>query len=176
MASYTPRLLALTLLVAFSVIHPSSSVPNETLVAICSKTYNPILCESILRGDPRTSSADLPELSLVSINLTIEQAANNSQVFVEFHDNTTDPALKKGFNSCVELYQLMEDNLDKAYHRSEGGDYRNITELVQSSNQAVECASALAINLVTIDALTRAVVSKCETSISVNQYIARSKA
>lgn len=70
------------LLVASVIIFPSNGVTEDILAAICSQTQNQETCEAILESDPRTSSADLPLLSLISLELLSKQADKNHNSFV----------------------------------------------------------------------------------------------
>lgn len=70
------------LLVASVIIFPSDGVTEDILAAICSQTQNQEACEAILESDPRTSSADLPLLSLISLELLSKQADKNHNSFV----------------------------------------------------------------------------------------------
>ncbi|GKV01494.1 hypothetical protein SLEP1_g14044 [Rubroshorea leprosula] len=88
-------------------------------------------CEGVLEGDPRTKTATLPQLSLISIELTGTETYLNIRHFSEF--KTDDPKLKQGLNECVPLYGGIKENISQAFRRSEAGDFKDSGELVHRS-------------------------------------------
>jgi pectinesterase inhibitor-like protein len=140
MGSYTLTVFALILSLASFFIYPSFGVSHETLGKICSRIEDKDFCERLLKSDPRTSSADLPKLSLISIELTKKQALKSQKTFSEFRDNTTtNHDLKNAFNNCVELYKKIQANIDVAYQLSQKRQYRKITQLTISQRLAFQC-------------------------------------
>lgn len=176
MGSYTLAVSVTVLSVASFLIYPSSGVSHDILTTICSKTQNHDACERSLESDSRTRSADLPKLSLISIELTMKQADHNHRTFSDLRDNATDPRLEDSFRNCVGFYKEMQAQIRAAYHLSQKRQYQKITELVQSERLAHECASGIPINCLEIDALTTTMLLAIKTSESVNQYIAKSLA
>ncbi|GKV01499.1 hypothetical protein SLEP1_g14049 [Rubroshorea leprosula] len=93
-------------------------------------------CEGVLEGDPPTKTVTLPQLSLISIELTGTQANLNIRHFSEF--KTDDPKLKQGLNECVALYGGIKENISQALRRSEAGDFKDSGELVHLSKKLAE--------------------------------------
>ena len=153
------------------LISCSCGVNPDVLATICSQTQNQEICESILTSDPRTSSADLPTLSLISLELTMKQASDSYQSFTKFRDNTTNPSLKNDFSICVTLYKDMQDKLKAAYLLSEQRKYKDITELGQLTTLAYNCENGLPSDSPTA-AITEDMLLTSQTAISVNAYIA----
>ncbi|GLT41022.1 hypothetical protein SLA2020_151130 [Shorea laevis] len=144
-----------------------------TVAEICSTTRQQESCKGVLEGDPRTITATLPQLSLISIELTGTQANLNIRHFSEF--KTDDPKLKQGLNECVALYGGIKDNISQAFRRSEPGDFKGSGELVHRSKKLAEECTAYIPHLLELAEPTRAMVLKCDASIAVNQYIAQRK-
>ena len=153
------------------LISCSCGVTPAVLATICSQTQNQEICESILTSDPRTASADLPTLSLISLELTMKQASDNNQSFTQFRDNTTNPSLKNDFSNCVTLYKDMQDKLNAAYLLSKQRKYKDITDLGQLTTLAYNCENGLPSDSPTA-AITEDMLLTSQTAISVNAYIA----
>uniref|UniRef100_A0A2N9FU97 Pectinesterase inhibitor domain-containing protein n=1 Tax=Fagus sylvatica TaxID=28930 RepID=A0A2N9FU97_FAGSY len=168
-----PLFSTLTLLVASLLISPSLGVTPDVLATICSQTQNQETCENILTSDQRTSSADLPTLSLISLDLTTKQASDNYNSFTQFHDNATDVSVKNGFDNCLRLYQDMQDKLKAAYTLSQQRKYKDITELGQLTTLAYNCENGLPSDSPTA-AITEDMLLTSQTAASVNAYIASS--
>ncbi|CAK7340483.1 unnamed protein product [Dovyalis caffra] len=139
MCSFTFVASAVFLLVASLIIYPSNGITEDILAAICSQTQNQETCEAILESDSRTGSADLPLLSLISLELLSKQASKNYNSFVWFRDNSADPALKKSFGNCVAFYKDMQDKLKVAHRLSQQRQYKSIHELGQLITLTYNC-------------------------------------
>lgn len=174
MVSYTytfSTIFCAIAIVAPLLIHSSYGVSTEDLTTICSKvTPDPDNCVKILQADPRTASANLPELSLISIELTRSQANYNLKVFRELRLNATRAQAKKEFDACVGIYEDIQLNLKAAYSLSLQRKYRDSSRLVQAKESELSCR--LSINSLAINELRTSLVLKLYTSISVNRYIA----
>lgn len=169
-ASFIPALL----LAAISLtIFPSHGIIHESLVTICSKTSDPSLCQKILDKDPRTFSADLPKLSLISINLTMKQADQNIESFSNLSKNTSAYAkYKKGFKHCVGIYHEMQGNIARAYEMSQQMLFRDNGPLIASKKLVLSCAKGIPINSLRIEAMHKVMILSLETSVSVNECAA----
>ncbi|GLT41029.1 hypothetical protein SLA2020_151200 [Shorea laevis] len=63
---------------------PSHGITQDVLATICSQTQNQEYCIGLLQSDPRTSSAGISLLSLISLELAIHQAHENYQALVQY--------------------------------------------------------------------------------------------
>ena len=103
MASGNHIFSAAILLVASYFICLSNGVTQDILPTVCYQPRNQETCEIILESDPRTKSADLPLLSVISLELSMKQASKTYNTFLGFRGNSTDPGLISCFGKCVEL-------------------------------------------------------------------------
>ncbi|KAL3515909.1 hypothetical protein ACH5RR_022811 [Cinchona calisaya] len=166
------QLLLTISLVAF-MIYSSSAVNHDTLYTICSQTQNEEICVQILESDPRTKNSTLPQLALISINLTREQANKNYKNFRHFQANTSAGSLRRSYGKCVTIYQQMIHKINDAYLLSQQKRYKDIHQLGQAQTLAYNCENGLPLNSTTA-ADTETMILTCESSRSVNFYIASS--
>ncbi|GKV01486.1 hypothetical protein SLEP1_g14036 [Rubroshorea leprosula] len=97
---------------------PSHGVIQDVLATICSQTQNQEYCIGLLQSDLRTSSADIPLLSLISLELAIHQADENYQAFVQYKKNSTQKGLSDSFGNSATFYQDMKDKLQADHQLS----------------------------------------------------------
>ncbi|KAJ7977836.1 Pectinesterase inhibitor [Quillaja saponaria] len=174
MASFTFIYSSVSILLSlFLLFSQSKGVPQDVLSTICSQTQNQKICESILTKDPRTSSADLPLLSLISLEITSKQVDNNFNTFKQFRDNTTNLSVKNAFGKCVTIYQQLQDKVKVAHQLSEHKKYKEINGLGQLKTLAYACENGLPSDSPT-SAITEDMLLTSETAISVNDYVATS--
>ncbi|KAK1582722.1 hypothetical protein Q3G72_017638 [Acer saccharum] len=175
MASYALVRSANFLLVVASIFFsPSSGVSQDVLATICGQTQNQETCEKALQSDPRTISADPPILSLISLELTMKQVDMNFNAFSQFRDNTSDPALKIAFESCVTLYQNMKDILRADYKLSQQRKYDRITDLGQLTTLAYNCENGISSSISPTAGITEDMLLIAQTAVYTNSYVAGS--
>ncbi|KAM0994718.1 hypothetical protein ACFX13_010392 [Malus domestica] len=176
MVSYSSAISALFVVIASLIIPTSNGVSNKILTKICSRlTPDPDQCVTILQSDLRTASANLPELSLISLDLTGRQANHNLKTFRELSKNAThEPKLKNDFDACVRVYKDIKLKIKAAYLLSKKGQYRNVSDLSQAKELAFRCGRD--INSLVVNELGSSMVLRLYTSISINRYIARTNA
>ncbi|KAL5783772.1 hypothetical protein ACOSP7_008801 [Xanthoceras sorbifolium] len=166
---------ATILLVSSSAIYPSSGIPEEILKTICSSVGHSgtTTCMSILKSDPRTASADLPQLSLISIELTKKQADSNIRGLKEIITawNSTDPQIERRCRPCVGIYQDIKSLLQEAHQKSEVKHYADISEFDGCLHLANKCAALCSVNSISLDQLSQAMISSCQTCQAVNKYM-----
>ncbi|KAB5529128.1 hypothetical protein DKX38_019209 [Salix brachista] len=158
------------LLVASAIICPSNGITEDILAAICSQTQNQETCEAILESDPRTGSADLPLLSLISLDLLSKQADENHSSFVQFRENSTDLDLKRSFGNCVKGYSDMQGKIKVALELSQKRQYKRINELGQLIKLAYSCENGLPSNSPT-SGITETMLLTSQTAVYVNQFL-----
>lgn len=167
------------LLLIFSIaglaISPSYGVTHEILYTICSQTQNEEICVQILERDPNTNSSTLPQLSLISINLTGDQANKNFKIFTELRANTTSASLRAAYGNCRAIYQQMKNKINEAYQLSQQRRYKDIHQLGQVQTLAYKCENGLPSSSTTAP-YTEWMILTSEASSSVNLYIASSLA
>lgn len=174
MVSYSAAIFSAIVIFASFYISSSFGVSNETLTSICSKTQHPKECVTSLQTVSYTTSADLPKLSLISLNLTSNQADQNLEAFRDLSHNATRAKPKKEFDDCVRLYRGVKPQIEAAYLLSQKRNYKNNTGLFQAKELALRCEIGVTDNSLVIRELHDSMVLKLDTSITVNQYIARS--
>ncbi|KAI6692318.1 hypothetical protein NL676_020028 [Syzygium grande] len=183
-SSRTPTLTALSfasLPFFFFVFFSSSSsfvshcdgVSQQTISTVCSQTQNDELCASLLNSDPRTASADLPLLSLVSIELTQKQAGRNRETVARLRDNATgDPALRKGYANCASLYGKVEADLRRAHELSEAKEYEEVIKEGPGYSPAYDCLNGVEFTPA-LGEITRDMLIALEMFASVASYVAQ---
>ncbi|OMP09405.1 Pectinesterase inhibitor [Corchorus olitorius] len=155
------------------MISCSAGVKQETLTSICFPTQNQEFCENLLMSDKRTSSADLPLLSIISIQLTDKQAKKNHHTFQQLHDNATDVSIKGPLNKCVGIYKEMIGKIREAYQLSMSKRYKDISQLAQATKLAYKCENGIPLSYNLSMASSETMILTCQTSDYVNLYIAR---
>ncbi|KAF8018289.1 hypothetical protein BT93_H3248 [Corymbia citriodora subsp. variegata] len=176
-SSQTPALTALSFaslsfFFSFFISH-CNGVSQQTISTVCSQTQNDELCASLLNGDPRTASADLPLFSLLSIELAQKQAARNHETFAQLRDNTTgDPNLQKGYANCTSLYDKLEADLRRAHELSEARKYEEVIKEGPGYAPAYDCLNGVGFTPV-LGEITRDMLIALETYSSVASYVAQ---
>ncbi|XP_039156171.1 uncharacterized protein LOC120287437 [Eucalyptus grandis] len=169
-------LTALSLFFFFSAsffISPCNGVSQQAISTVCSQTQSDELCASLLNGDPRTASADLPLFSLVSIELARKQAERNLETFARFRDNTTgDSQAQKGYANCTSLYGKVEADLRRAHELSEAKQYEEVIKAGPGSSPAYDCFNGVNFTLA-LGEITRDMLIALETFASVASYVAQ---
>lgn len=168
MGSYTFTVFALFLSVAALIIHPSLQISYEILGKVCSKVEDKDFCLRLLESDPRTRSADLPKLSLISIELTKNRAQATLQTFIEFSKNHTNPSLKRSLDRCVTEYKDIQRKIEMAYQWSQQKKYKKITQLAKAWVLANTCNS---INSILINKISHPIFLTLDAANGVNKYI-----
>ncbi|KAK4595543.1 hypothetical protein RGQ29_013856 [Quercus rubra] len=152
MGSYTLTVFALFLSVAALIIHPSLQISHEILGKVCSKVEDEDFCLRFLENDPRTRSADLPKLSLISIELTKKRAQATLQTFIE----------------CVIEYKNIQRKIEMVYQLSQQKKYKKITQLAKAWVLANTCNS---INSILINKISHPMFLTLDAANGVNKYI-----
>ena len=168
MGSYTLTVFALFLSVAALIIHPSLQISHEILGKVCSKVEDKDFCLRFLENDPRTRSADLPKLSLISIELTKKRAQATLQTFIEFSKNHTNPSLKWSLHRCVIEYKNIQRKIEMVYQLSQQKKYKKITQLAKAWVLANTCNS---INSILINKISHPMFLTLDAANGVNKYI-----
>ncbi|CAI9103593.1 OLC1v1002106C1 [Oldenlandia corymbosa var. corymbosa] len=161
----------LVISVAALTITPSYSITHEILYSICSQTQNEETCIQVLESDPRTRSSTLPQLSLISINLTRKQAQENHLVFTSLRNNATSPSLKVAYERCRTLYKQMLSNINVAYQLAKQGKYKDIDQLGKAQDFAYKCENGVPPESKTAGYTMKMLIT-CQSSASVNAFIA----
>lgn len=86
---------------------------------------------------------DLPLLSVISIELTLNQDKNNLGTFINYCDNSTNQSLWTYCDVCTMKYQTIKDVLDKAYGLSKQGDYNGVIRARLLILHVHDCKNAL---------------------------------
>ncbi|XP_042467589.1 pectinesterase inhibitor-like [Zingiber officinale] len=104
MARYTA--LSLLLFVLSAAPHHSSAAVSDSLKNACAKFVFPDFCLKALGDDPRSATADLRGLGLISLELSVASAkAISSDYAQQRRDPSHDASGKNWLDSCLLLYQ-----------------------------------------------------------------------
>ncbi|KAK2973993.1 hypothetical protein RJ640_022716 [Escallonia rubra] len=99
---------------------------DPLIATVCRQTPNPDFCTSILKSDPRTGTANINDLMLISIDLA---SFNATATRVKIHSlllGTTDPGLTEHLNDCANDYGSVVAFLDQAVQYLKSGDYGEV--------------------------------------------------
>ncbi|XP_077251303.1 pectinesterase inhibitor-like [Tasmannia lanceolata] len=112
MASLHPFLLPLL----FLLINPFSARVTlaDFVETVCSRTKEHDFCVPALLSDARSSTADLPTLLQVTIDLVVANATDTSSHISSLISTSTDPVLKSYLDFCLTQYQSIIIETDKA--------------------------------------------------------------
>ncbi|GLT40999.1 hypothetical protein SLA2020_150910 [Shorea laevis] len=156
---------------------PSHGVTQDVLATICSQTQNQEYCIGLLQSDPRTSSAGISLLSLISLELAIHQAHENYQTFVQYKKkkkkkkkNSTRKGLSGSFGNCVTIYQDMRDKVQADHQLSQQRQFEKITNLGGFTTLAYNCENGLPFSPPTAS-ITEDMLLTLQTAIYVNEYV-----
>ncbi|XP_042401288.1 pectinesterase inhibitor-like [Zingiber officinale] len=108
MARYTALslLLLLLLFVLSAAPHHSSAAVSESLKNACANFVYPDFCLEALGDDPRSATADLHGLALISLDLSVASANAISYDYAQQRrDPSHDASRKNWLDSCLLLYQ-----------------------------------------------------------------------
>ncbi|KAM7251005.1 hypothetical protein ACFE04_022888 [Oxalis oulophora] len=163
------------LLVAFSNVYLSEGVSKMEISKICSKSSHPIACNNLLNSDPRTASADLKHLSLISIELTQKQADYNLKSYTDLYYNATDEVKEGDLKHCVGRYYDIEFNLVEARKLSTQQKYILVGPLLTKvQSLTIKCAYTNSVSPPSIlPNINRDMLLRAETSAIINTYISK---
>ncbi|XVF05918.1 hypothetical protein REPUB_Repub06bG0003100 [Reevesia pubescens] len=163
----------LLLLIASYFIFPSYGITQDFLRTICSQTQNMEICGEILGSDPRTESADLPLLSVISLELAMKQAYQNYITLLELHVNSTDPTLEASFAKCLVLYKDLKHKLEDDLLLSLQKQFKNITNLGGLTTLVIDCENGIPLNA-PANSITRDMFLTMQSAIFVHEFVSRS--
>ncbi|CAK9145689.1 unnamed protein product [Ilex paraguariensis] len=107
----------------------------------CRRTKYHNLCVSSLHADPRSAKADVKGLARIILELSLAKA-NVTLVYIQqLYNKTTDPVLKPYFNSCIEQYRdVAEQVLQMAISFLDSNNYKeSSTNAEYASTAAQDC-------------------------------------
>lgn len=115
--------LLLLLFVLSASPHLSSAVVSDSLRDACAKFVYPDFCLKALGDDPRSATADLHGLALITLDLS-EASANaiNYSYAKQRRERSLDASAKNSLDGCLLLYQNTFPLLDYARKFVEGGE------------------------------------------------------
>ncbi|XP_077251315.1 putative invertase inhibitor [Tasmannia lanceolata] len=142
MASLHPFLLPLLFLLInpFSARITLAQLSDELVETVCSRTNEHDFCVPALLSDARSSTADLPTLAQVTIDLVVANATDTLSHISSLISTSTDPVLKSYLNDCLTQYQGMTIETDKATKDLESKRYSTIKiDMATIGYAALEC-------------------------------------
>lgn len=135
-------ILTSLLLISFSIPY-STAISSETISIICLPAKDPPFCTKLLESDPRTSSADVPLLSLISIDLAMAEANPIYDNYFQIRSATKDPKLQKECDVCLAVYQQIKDALINCRQYSTAGDYQKVIDAKPKISDVLLCAGVM---------------------------------
>ncbi|CAN6925690.1 unnamed protein product [Brassica oleracea] len=106
----------------FFVMIGSSNAKPADIKAICGKAKNPSFCTNYMKSNPKISGADIKTLATITLGSAQTSASIALTKIQSLATKETNPALKKGYTSCVEQYKNTISSLDEANTSLTSGD------------------------------------------------------
>ncbi|KAL0857385.1 hypothetical protein Bca101_062539 [Brassica carinata] len=98
-----------------------------------------------MKSNPKTSGADIKTLATITLGSAKTSASGALTKFQSFATKETDPALKKGYTSCVEQYKNTISSLDEATKSLTSGDGPGLNIKVSAAMEgSTTCQDGLA--------------------------------
>ncbi|XP_016492497.1 pectinesterase inhibitor-like [Nicotiana tabacum] len=97
-----------------SILFTSTIVKGDLVSDICAKTPNATLCETLLRSDPHSKTADLETLGAITFNMTSKLIDSTSALVTSLRDNATNATLKEVYSKCIDQYAFVELSRENA--------------------------------------------------------------
>ncbi|KAK7825412.1 pectinesterase inhibitor 5 [Quercus suber] len=136
-------ILVIPLLVASlfcQVSNAQGSFDEAFLEKICQKTVDYEFCQSTLRSDVRTFTANPDGLVLISISITVDHVRNTIDQIPNILKTLTDPLDKTRIQNCQTDYNEIVVKLNAAYSASDAKSYQEVlNSLTDALSKRVEC-------------------------------------
>ncbi|OIT34614.1 hypothetical protein A4A49_51632 [Nicotiana attenuata] len=97
-----------------SILFTSTTVKGDLVGEICAKTPNATLCETLIRSDPRSKTADLDILGTITFNMTSKLIDSTSALLTSLRDKATNATLKEVYSKCIDQYAFVELSRENA--------------------------------------------------------------
>ncbi|XP_073022621.1 pectinesterase inhibitor-like [Primulina eburnea] len=102
----------------------SSNKNAALLQQVCEKTHNYSLCFSSLKSDPRSLNADLKDLVVITMDVTVVKAIKISELIDKLNKTASDPIIKSCLDICSWNYEVSIGYLQKAVNAFESNSYK----------------------------------------------------
>ncbi|KAL4594158.1 hypothetical protein ACB092_12G001100 [Castanea dentata] len=134
-------ILVISLLVASLFCQVSHALVDEAFLEnICQKTVDYEFCQSTLRSDARTFTANLDGLVLISISITVSHVLNTIDQIPNILKTLTDPLDKTRLQNCQTDYKEIQVKLNAAFSASDAKSYQEaLNSLSGALIKRVEC-------------------------------------
>ncbi|KAK9995224.1 hypothetical protein SO802_024927 [Lithocarpus litseifolius] len=133
-------ILVIPLLVASLFCQVSNAVDEAFLENICQKTVDYEFCQSTLRSDARTFTANTDGLVLISISITVNHVLSTNDQIPNILKTLTDPLDKTRLQNCQTDYNEIVAKLNAAYSASDAKSYQEVINLLSAALiKRVEC-------------------------------------
>nr|XP_023897920.1 cell wall / vacuolar inhibitor of fructosidase 2 [Quercus suber]POE53975.1 putative invertase inhibitor [Quercus suber] len=110
------------------------------LEKICKKTVDYEFCQSTLRSDERTFTANPDGLILISVSITVNHVLNTLDQIPKILKTLTDPLDITRIQNCQTDYNEISVKLNAAYSASDAKSYQEvINSLRDALIKCVEC-------------------------------------
>ncbi|KAK9668522.1 hypothetical protein RND81_13G066500 [Saponaria officinalis] len=86
-----------------------SLMSNDLITTMCQKTPYPSSCETRLRSDPRSSTADSKSLILIMIDVIKSRFSDSFIHARDMSKSTTDPKMSRALKECMACYSAVTD-------------------------------------------------------------------
>ncbi|KAM7250852.1 hypothetical protein ACFE04_022735 [Oxalis oulophora] len=161
------------LLIASSLVYPSKgSVSQNVLTSICTKTIHPPRCIEILKFYPMTPTANVRNMSMISIDIAQMQATLNLHSYERLYTNATEPDMDRTFAICVDYYHKILLHLAIARRKSIQQNYKELKETLSGVRGFTsDCSSVIDISPPPLDEINNAMYFKTQIAIAVTKFL-----
>ncbi|KAE8678094.1 putative Homeobox-leucine zipper protein ATHB-52 [Hibiscus syriacus] len=101
-----------TLTFTLQSFHVMSS--EATIIEVCNRTPDPSLCQTCLHSDPKSATADIKGLGMISIACGTRDANKLYTDTNNVYSSTKDPALHNLLDECWWRFVGARDNIESA--------------------------------------------------------------
>ncbi|GAB4842553.1 hypothetical protein Ancab_012529 [Ancistrocladus abbreviatus] len=127
--------------VALTAISANVHAHDDLVHVLCQGTPNQHLCESSLRSDPRSSTADAEGLILIMVDVVRSKFADSLRYVNELTKEARQPEIVRALKECAWYFRVvLEANVGVAVNAVNLGDPKfGEQAMIDSANEAMAC-------------------------------------
>ncbi|CAH9129564.1 unnamed protein product [Cuscuta epithymum] len=114
-----------------------TTVNGDLIDTVCAKTLRPASCQQTLRSDPRSTTADLKGLGLVSVDIATKQAISGKALAQGLLNVNFDQRVKSAISSCLEKYDDSVFYLGQCSESLRSGNYGGLNFEASSAGNSI---------------------------------------
>ncbi|CAH9080379.1 unnamed protein product [Cuscuta europaea] len=115
-----------------------TTVKGDLIDTVCAKTLRPASCQQTLRSDPRSKTADLKGLGLISTDIATKQAISGKALAQGLVNVSFDQRVKSAISYCLEKYDESVFHLGQCSESLRSGVYGGLNFEASSAGNSIE--------------------------------------